>query len=162
MFERFDESAHRTVVLAQEEARSLNHNYVGTEHLLLALTIDRGLAGQTLSELGVTHEDARNHIIELIGTGIAPVAVHIPFLPAARTVLQKAAKSAIYYGADHINSGHLLHTLVIEDKSEIQVAGQTIVRCGAATSAVLDLLTEMLMVPATPSPEPESGFVLSA
>jgi ATP-dependent Clp protease ATP-binding subunit ClpC len=161
MFERFTDTARRTVVLAQEEARMLNHNYVGTEHLLLALTRDNGIAGQALTELGVTHELARGYIIELIGEGISPAPGHIPFLPAARTVLQSAAKIAIYNGDDHINPAHILHTLVRSDTSEVQVAGQAIIQCGAATSALLDLLEDKMTTPAPPAGT-EPLFVLSA
>ncbi|MFE4835820.1 Clp protease N-terminal domain-containing protein [Arthrobacter sp. NPDC056691] len=74
MFERFTADARRTVVLAQEEARMLHHDFVGTEHLLLALTLDHGAAGQALNGLGVTHDVARGHILEAMGEGISPVA----------------------------------------------------------------------------------------
>lgn len=104
MFERFTAYARRTVVLAQEETRALHHNDIGTEHLPVALTLHRGAAGQALIDLGVTHDTARDHVVELIGEGIAPAARHTPFLAATRQDLQNALRSALDYGVNHTNS----------------------------------------------------------
>jgi ATP-dependent Clp protease ATP-binding subunit ClpC len=144
MFERFTASARRTVVLAQEEARALHHNYVGTEHLLLALTINEGPAGQALKDLGVTHETAQAQVLELIREGVGSVAGHIPFLPAARLVLQNALRSALDYGVNYIDAGHVLHSLLIKDTSTVPVAEQTIVSCGATLDAVNHRLADLM------------------
>jgi ATP-dependent Clp protease ATP-binding subunit ClpC len=97
MFERFNASARRTVVLAQEEARMLHHNYVGTEHLLLALTRDPGHAGQALTAVAVTRTDARDHVIEIIGAGLTKTNGHIPFTPRVKVVLENAIRIALGY-----------------------------------------------------------------
>jgi ATP-dependent Clp protease ATP-binding subunit ClpC len=162
MFERFTDTARRTVVLAQEEARMLNHDYVGTEHLLLALTRDEGPAGKALTVHGVTRDAARGHIVELIGEGIAPSPGHIPFLPAARLVLQNALRSALGYGVNYINPGHILHGMLAGDTSSVPVTELTIVNCGATIEAIGQSLTERMTAPDAPDAGPEPRFVLSA
>lgn len=159
MFERFDESARRTVVLAQEEARMLHHNYVGTEHLLLALTRDPGHAGQALTAVAVTRTDARDHVIEIIGAGLTKTNGHIPFTP--RVVLENAVRIALNYADSNVRSGHLLHSLLIDDES---VAALTIAHRGATLEAISEHLTELMTAPQRPSadPQPEPLFVLSA
>ncbi|GAA4032967.1 hypothetical protein GCM10023063_15410 [Arthrobacter methylotrophus] len=162
MFERFTDSARRTVVLAQEEARMLNHDFVGTEHLLLALTGDKGPAGQALTGHDVTRDAARGHIVELIGEGFAPVPGHIPFLPASRLVLQNALRSALGYGVNYINPGHILHALLAGDTSTVPVAHESITACGATLEAINQSLTELMTAPDAPEAGPEPRFVLSA
>lgn len=162
MFERFTDTARRTVVLAQEEARMLKHNYVGTEHLLLALTGDKGPAGQALTGLGVTRTAVRDQITTLIGEGIAPAPGHIPFTPQSRLVLQNAIRSALDYGVNYIDSGHILHSLLTGDTSAVPVAHLTIVNCGATLEAVSQSLTDLMTAPGAPEAGPEPRFVLSA
>lgn len=159
MFERFDESARRTVILAQEEARMLNHNYVGTEHLLLALTRDPGQAGQALTAQGVTRGGVRDHIIELIGAGLTKANGHIPFTPRVKEVLENAVRIALQFADSSVRSGHLLQSLLIDDDS---VAGLTIAHAGATLEAIGDQLTELMTAPEPPATEPEPLFVLSA
>lgn len=159
MFERFTDTARRTVVLAQEEARMLNHNYVGTEHLLLALTGDKSFAGQTLTEAGVTRDGVRTHIVELIGEGANGWAGHIPFTPAAKEVLVAALRVALDCGHSYLGSEHLLLGLLTDDKS---VSAQAIDKTGLARETLRDNLTELMTAPDAPDTVPEPRFVLSA
>jgi ATP-dependent Clp protease ATP-binding subunit ClpC len=159
MFERFDKSARRAVVLAQEEARMLNHNYIGTEHLLLALIGDEGFAGQALTSLGVTHEDAREHIIETIGAGLTQIKGHIPFTPRVKAVLEAAIRIALEYADSNVRSGHLLQSLL---KDEESVAALAIKHSGTTLEAISDHLTDLMTGPETPTADPEPLFVLSA
>jgi ATP-dependent Clp protease ATP-binding subunit ClpC len=161
MFERFTDTARRTVVLAQEEARMLNHNYVGTEHLLLALTGDKSLAGQVLKEHGVTRDEARSHIVEVIGEGMTAQNGHIAFTARARETLLGALRFALDAGHSYIAAEHLLMSLVADDKSQAPVAGHAIVRCGADPKAIVQRLTDLMTEPG-PDPEPRPRFVLSA
>lgn len=162
MFERFTDTARRVVVLAQEEARMLNHNYVGTEHLLLALTEDRAHAGQALTAHGVTRDAVRGHIAELIGEGITSSPGHIPFTPASRQVLLNALRSALGYSVNYIDSGHILHSLLTGDTSLVPVAHQAITGCGATVEAVNESLTDLMTDPNAPEPEPQARFVRAA
>ncbi|ACL42196.1 Clp domain protein (plasmid) [Pseudarthrobacter chlorophenolicus A6] len=159
MFERFDDSARRTVVLAQEEARMLNHNYVGTEHLLLALTRDPGPAGQALTALSVTRGDARDHIIEIIGAGLTRTNGHIPFTPRVREVLENSVRFALQCADSNVRSGHLLQSLLVDDES---VAALTIAQSGTTLEAIGDQLTDLMTAPEPSATEPEPRFVLSA
>jgi ATP-dependent Clp protease ATP-binding subunit ClpC len=105
MFERFTDRARRVVVLAQEEARTLNHDYIGTEHILLALIRESGgIAAQALESLGITEEAARQQVEEIIGRGQQdPPRGHIPFTPRAKKALQLSMREAIALG--HATSG---------------------------------------------------------
>jgi ATP-dependent Clp protease ATP-binding subunit ClpC len=143
MFERFTDTARRTVVLAQEEARMLNHNYIGTEHLLLALLNERamsGMAGKALDDTGVTAEEARGHICGIIGVGLSEVTGHIPFTSRAKSVLEDGFRTAIALGHGYIGPEHLLAGLLTADKS---VATQTLMRCGVAPATVRSRLGEL-------------------
>lgn len=162
MFERFTDSARRTVVLAQEQARMLNHNYIGTEHLLLALTLDHGTAGAALTGLGVTNDAVREHVIELIGEGITAPSGHIPFLPAARQVLLDALRSALLAGANTIDSNHILLALMAEDTSQVPVSEHAIISCGTTIAAVTERVTDLMTAPDAPVEGPSTGFALSA
>lgn len=159
MFERFTDTARRTVVLAQEEARMLNHNYVGTEHLLLALTGDKGPAGQALTGHGVTRDKARNRLIRLIGEGVTPSHGHIPFTPAAKDVLQAALRLALQIDHNYIGSEHLLLALLTDSAS---VASQVVKRCGAQRRATAWRLAELIATSPAHAEMPKHGFVLSA
>lgn len=158
MFERFTAEARRVVVLAQEEARMLNHNYIGTEHLLLALINDRGLAGEALGDTGVTHHEARERVIEIIGEGQSPLSGHIPFTPRAKEVLVAALHAALEIGHSYIAPEHLLLGLV---SCPTGVSRQTLHRCGVAAITVGNRVLELMTEP-RPEPKPEPGFVLSA
>jgi ATP-dependent Clp protease ATP-binding subunit ClpC len=157
MFERFTDSARRTVVLAQEEARMLNHDYTGTEHLLLALLADGSFAGSTLSDLGVTREEARGHVVAIIGEGLTACNKHLSFTPRAKAVLNQSFRTSLELGHKHIGTEHLLIGLAQDAKS---VAGQVLFRCGLAVVTVRDHVAALMSE--APEPEPGRRFALSA
>ncbi|QOT19556.1 Clp protease N-terminal domain-containing protein [Paenarthrobacter sp. YJN-5] len=102
MFERFTQDARNIIVLAQRESRALSHNYIGSEHLLQGLILDRGIAGQALAELKVIYEAATAKIVEIIGRGNVAPSGHSPFTPRAAAILQAA--NEISHGAGrHLN-----------------------------------------------------------
>jgi ATP-dependent Clp protease ATP-binding subunit ClpC len=115
MFERFDEPARQVVVLAQDEARRLRHNYIGTEHMLLGLVRDRGPAGRALGELGVHAEHVRGEVAKIIGSGDEAPAGQIPFTPRSKKVLELGLREALDLGSDHIGPEHILLGLVREN-----------------------------------------------
>jgi ATP-dependent Clp protease ATP-binding subunit ClpC len=124
MFERFTDQARRIVVLAQEEARMLNHNYIGTEHILLALIHEgTGTAASALESLGITEEAARQQVEQIIGRGQhEPARGHIPFIPRAKKTLELSLREAIALGNNFIGSEHILLGLIREgDNPAIQV-----------------------------------------
>jgi ATP-dependent Clp protease ATP-binding subunit ClpA len=117
MFERFTDAARRVVVLAQEEARVLNHNYIGTEHILLALLREGdGVAARALGSLGITEEAARQQVEEITGRGEpGPQRGHIPFTPRGKKILQLSLREAIALGHAYIGTEHILLGLLRED-----------------------------------------------
>jgi ATP-dependent Clp protease ATP-binding subunit ClpC len=135
MFERFTDRARRVVVLAQEEARLLNHNFIGTEHLLLGLLRESdGVAARALSELAISLDVVRSKVEEMIGVGQAsPEAGHIPFTPRAKKVLEMALREALGLGHNYIGTEHLLLGLLREGGG---VAAQVLVGLGAELQAV--------------------------
>lgn len=115
LFERYDDRARRVVVLAQEEARFHNHDYIGTEHLLPGLIHEReGVAAQVLADLGVTLEAVRRQVKEMIGPGDQAPSGYIPFTPRAKTVLELALRQALQLGHNHVGTEHILLGLVHE------------------------------------------------
>jgi ATP-dependent Clp protease ATP-binding subunit ClpA len=115
MFERFTDRARRVVVLAQEEARAFDHDYIGTEHLLLGLISEReGLAAQTLSLFNVSLEGVRGAVDARIGRGKEAVKGHIPFTPRAKKVLELSLRQALKLGHDYIGTEHILLGLLEE------------------------------------------------
>lgn len=156
MFERFTEGARRVVVLAQEEARMLNHSYIGTEHLLLATISDRGIAGQALADTGVTRDEAVGRVVEILGRGLSPQSGHLAFTPRAKAVLEMALRTALKIGHSYIGSEHLLLGLTSNPKS---VSGQTLIRCGVANRTITLRLGELMTT--HPEPKPEPAFVLA-
>ncbi len=134
MFERFTDRARRVVVLAQEEARMLNHNYIGTEHLLLGLIHEgEGVAAKALESLGVSLEAVRQQVEEIIGQGQQAPSGHIPFTPRAKKVLELSLRESRQLGHDHIGTEHLLLGLLCEGEG---VAAQVLVRLGADLNRV--------------------------
>ena len=117
MFERFTDRARRVVVLAQDEARTLSHDYIGTEHILLGLIReDGGVAARALESLGITEEAARRQVQEITGRGQQdPPGGHIPFTPRAKKILQLSMREAIALGHAYIGTEHILLGLVRED-----------------------------------------------
>lgn len=115
MFERFTDRARRVVVLAQEDSRLLNHNYIGTEHILLGLLHEAdGVAAQVLTELGMTYDATRNTVISAVGLGSGTPQGHIPFTPEAKKALEFALREALQLGHNYIGTEHVLLGLVRE------------------------------------------------
>jgi ATP-dependent Clp protease ATP-binding subunit ClpC len=134
MFERFTDRARRVVVLAQEEARILNHNYIGTEHLLLGLIREGdGVAAEALESLGISLDAVRQQVEQIIGRGQQAPSGHIPFTPRAKKVLELSLREATQLGHDHIGAEHILLGLVREGDG---VAAQVLVTLGADLNRV--------------------------
>ena len=115
VFERFTQQARTTVVLAQEESRRLNHNYIGTEHLLLGLVRQReAIAGTALQSLGVSLDSVRGEVESMIGPGQEPPAGHVPFTPRGKKVLDLSLQEALSHGHYYVSTGHILLGLLAE------------------------------------------------
>jgi len=143
MFERFTDRARRVTVLAQEEARMHNHDYIGTEHVLLALIHEgNGVAAKALRALGIPLEAVRQQVEEIIGRGLqAPRGGHIPFTPRAKKVLQNSLREAMQLGHKYIGTEHILLGLIREGEG---VAAQVLVRQGADVNRVRQQVIELL------------------
>src|ERR1700675_2295674 len=116
LFERFTERARQVVVLAQDEARRLNHNYIGTEHILLGLLREEeGLAARVLKSLDVTPEQVRAQVARIVGQGSETVTGQIPFTPRAKKVLELSLREALSLGHSYIGTEHVLLGLVREN-----------------------------------------------
>jgi GNAT superfamily N-acetyltransferase len=155
VFERFTDRARRVVVLAQEEARLLNHNYIGTEHILLGLVHEgEGVGARALAALHIELEDVRRDVREIIGLGTAaPTGGHIPFTPRAKKVLELSLREAMQLGHAYIGTEHLLLGLIREGEG---VAAQVLQRLGADLDRVrLTVMTVLTTgsVPHGPPPE---------
>jgi ATP-dependent Clp protease ATP-binding subunit ClpC len=142
VFERFTDRARRAVVLAQEEARMLNHDYIGTEHLLLGLVREYdGIAGKALTSLGISLEGVRGQVEQIIGQGQAAPRGHIPFTSRAKKVLELALREALQLGHNYIGTEHILLGLIREGEG---VAAQVLQSLGVdlslARQAVIQLL----------------------
>ena len=134
MFERFTDRARRVVVLAQEEARMLNHNYIGTEHILLGLIHEgEGVAAKALESLGISLEAVRQQVEEIIGQGQQAPSGHIPFTPRAKKVLELSLREALQLGHNYIGTEHILLGLIREGEG---VAAQVLVKLGAELNRV--------------------------
>ncbi len=117
MFERFTERARQVVVLAQDEARTLKHNYIGTEHILLGLLREEeGLAAGVLGSLDITVEEVRAQVARIVGQGDEAADANIPFTPRAKKVLELALREALSLGHDYIGTEHILLGLVRENE----------------------------------------------
>ena len=143
MFERFTEKARRVVIYAQEEARMLNQNYIGTEHLLLGLIREQdGIAAKALESLNISLEDVHGQVEELIGRGTYVPNGHIPFTPRAKKVLELSLREALQLGHNYIGTEHVLLGLIREGEG---VAAQVLLNLGAdlekVRSAVIQLLS---------------------
>ena len=142
MFERFTDRARRVVVLAQDEARSLNHNYIGTEHLLLGLiTEGEGVAAKALESLDINKDAVRSAVIDIIGEGEKPVEGHIPFPPRAKRVFELSLREALQLGHNYIGTEHLLLGLLKEGEG---VASQVLIKLGADLGKVRQTVIELL------------------
>src|SRR6187200_379547 len=159
MFERFTDRARRVVVLAQEEARMLNHNYIGTEHILLGLIHEgEGVAAKALESLGISLEAVRQKVEEIIGHGQQSPSGHIPFTPRAKKVLELSLREALQINHSYIGTEHILLGLIREGEG---VAAQVLVKLGAdlnrVRNQVLQLLSGFQGKESATSGAPESG-----
>jgi ATP-dependent Clp protease ATP-binding subunit ClpC len=142
MFERFTDRARRVVVLAQEEARMLNHNYIGTEHILLGLIHEgEGVAAKGLEALGISLEGVRSQVEEIIGQGQQAPSGHIPFTPRAKKVLELSLREALQLGHSYIGTEHILLGLIREGEG---VAAQVLVKLGADLNRVRQQVIQLL------------------
>ncbi len=142
MFERFTDRARRVVVLAQEEARELDHNYIGTEHLLLGLIHEgEGVAAKALESLGISLEAVRQQVEEIIGRGEDQPSGHIPFTPRAKKVLELSLRESQQLGHNYIGTEHILLGLIREGEG---VAAQVLVRLGADLNRVREQVLQLL------------------
>jgi ATP-dependent Clp protease ATP-binding subunit ClpC len=142
MFERFTDRARRVVVLAQEEARLLNHSYIGTEHILLGLIHEgEGVAAKALESLSISLEAVRNQVEEIIGQGGSSPSGHIPFTPRAKKVLELSLREALQLGHNYIGTEHILLGLIREGEG---VAAQVLVKLGADLSRVRQQVIQLL------------------
>ena len=117
MFERFTDKARRVIVMAQEEARALEHNYIGTEHLLLGLLdIDDAIAAKVLSSLGVDSDRTRAEVEAIVGRGTEPPSGHIPFTPRAKATLEQSLRAALRLGHNYIGTEHILLGLTTQEE----------------------------------------------
>jgi ATP-dependent Clp protease ATP-binding subunit ClpC len=144
MFERFTDRARRVVVLAQDEAKMLNHNYVGTEHILLGLLREgNGVAARALESLGIGLDAVRQQVEQIIGRGQGPPPEgHIPFTPRSKRVLELSLRESLDLGHTYIGTEHILLGLIREGEG---VAAQVLVDMGIdldrARQQVIQLLT---------------------
>src|SRR5215216_2396292 len=142
MFERFTDRARRVVVLAQEEARMLSHNYIGTEHILLGLIHEGdGIAAKALESLGISLEGVRAQVEEIIGQGQQAPSGHIPFTPRAKKVLELSLREALQLGHNYIGTEHILLGLIREGEG---VAAQVLVKLGADLEGVREQVIQLL------------------
>ncbi len=142
MFERFTDRARRVVVLAQEEARMLNHNYIGTEHILLGLIHEgEGVAAKSLESMSISLEAVRDQVTEIIGRGQTAPAGHIPFTPRAKKVLELSLREALQLGHNYIGTEHILLGLIREGEG---VAAQVLQKLGADLSRVRQQVIQLL------------------
>ncbi|MEY4980798.1 MAG: hypothetical protein RL174_136 [Actinomycetota bacterium] len=142
MFEKFTDKARRVVVLAQEEAKLLNHNYIGTEHILLGLIHEgEGVAAKALESLGINLDSVREQVQEIIGQGQQAPTGHIPFTPRAKKVLELSLREALQLGHSYIGTEHLLLGLIREGEG---VAAQVLTKLGADTNRVRQQVIQLL------------------
>ena len=142
MFERFTDRARRVIVLAQEEAKLLNHNYIGTEHILLGLIHEgEGVAAKALEQLDISLDAVRAQVTEIIGTGQQPPTGHIPFTPRAKKMLELSLRESLQLGHNYIGTEHILLGLIREGEG---VAAQVLVKLGADLNRVRQAVIQLL------------------
>ncbi|WP_272946557.1 Clp protease N-terminal domain-containing protein, partial [Cutibacterium avidum] len=134
--------ARRVVVLAQDEAKALNHNYIGTEHLLLGLISEgEGVAAKALESLDISLEAVRAQVEEIIGHGTSTPTGHIPFTPRAKKVLELSLREALQMNHSYIGTEHILLGLIREGEG---VAAQVLIRLGADLNTVRNSVLQLL------------------
>src|SRR3954467_8107153 len=155
MFERFTERARQVVVLAQEEARILKHNYIGTEHILLGLLREEeGLAARVLESLDITVERVRAQVVRIVGSGEEVTSGQIPFTPRAKKVLELALREALSLGHNYIGTEHILLGLVRENNG---VAARILLDFDADSEKIRNELIRMLARPRRRRQGPGAG-----
>jgi len=142
VFERFTERARQVVVLAQDEARALKHDYIGTEHLLLGLLREEeGIAARVLRDLGVTLDDVRERVLAIVGPGEGGTAGQIPFTPRAKQALELALRESLSLGHNYIGTEHILLGLMRADAGvAAQILGALEIDSERARAAVIRTL----------------------
>ena len=142
MFEQFTDRARRVVALAQDEARMLNHDYIGTEHILLGLIHEGdGVAAKALESLGISLDAVRQQVLEIIGRGEQAPPGHIPFTPRAKKVLELSLREAVQLGHNYISTEHILLGLIREGDG---VAAKVLVKLGADLNRVRQQVIQLL------------------
>jgi ATP-dependent Clp protease ATP-binding subunit ClpA len=142
MFERFTDRARRVVVIAQEEARGLQHNYIGTEHILLGLLAVRGgVANKVLDRLGMSHDAVREEVVDRVGTGSATISGHIPFTPRAKKTLELSLREALQLQHNYIGTEHILLGLMREAEG---VGAQIVTAHGGSLDGLREAVVEIL------------------
>src|SRR5712672_4215943 len=142
MFERFTNRARHVVVLSQEEARLLNHNYIGTEHILLGLLGEpESIGGQVLASFGITRDGVRAEVVEKIGLGKSTPSGHIPFTPRAKKTLELSLREALSIKHNYIGTEHILLGLIREGEG---VAAQVLQKLGADLNRVRQTVIQLL------------------
>src|ERR1041384_3800692 len=155
MFERFTERARQVVVLAQEEARTLKHNYIGTEHILLGLLREEeGLAARVLESLDITVERVRAQVVRIVGSGEEVTSGQIPFTPRAKKVLELALREALSLGHNYIGTEHILLGLVRENEG---VAARILLDFDADSDKIRNEVIRMLSGPGGGGPRGGGG-----
>src|ERR1700716_4071762 len=145
LFERFTERARQVVVLAQDEARALKHNYIGTEHILLGLLREEeGLAARVLESLDITVEEVRAQVVRIVGSGEEVTSGQIPFTPRAKKVLELALREALSLGHNYIGTEHILLGLVRENEG---VAARILLDFDADSEKIRNEVIRMLSGP---------------
>jgi len=159
VFERFTDRARRVVVLAQEEARLLNHSYIGTEHILLGLIHEgEGVAAKALESLNISLEAVRAQVEEIIGQGGSSPSGHIPFTPRAKKVLELSLREALQLGHNYIGTEHILLGLIREGEG---VAAQVLVKLGADLSRVRQQVIQLLFLAIRAQPARAKAHLLA-
>lgn len=142
MFDRFTDRARRVLVLAQDEARNMNHNYIGTEHLLLGLIVEeQGIAARALGTLGVSLGDVRREVTEIIAHGTSPVTGTPPFTPRARKILELSLKEALQLGHNYIGTEHILLGLISEGEG---VGALVLLKFGVGYEETREVILKLL------------------
>src|SRR5947199_7599445 len=142
MFQRFTDRARQVVVLAQTEAKRLDHNYIGTEHILLGLIREgEGVAAKAMESLGISLDAVRQQVEEIIGQGQQAPSGHIPFTPRAKKVLELSLREALQLGHNYIGTEHILLGLIRQGDG---VAAQVLVKLGADLNRVRQQVIQLL------------------
>jgi ATP-dependent Clp protease ATP-binding subunit ClpC len=143
MFQRFTDRARRVVVLAQHEARTLDHDYIGTEHILLGLIDEgQGVAARALTSMGISLDEMRQAVQDTIGRGAQPLpeSGHIPFTPQAKKVLELSLREAMELGSGYIGTEHILLALIREEGVGAQLLAHAGIDLNRARQQVIELL----------------------